>query len=671
MDPRDKDALLRNFVLLTDDLDTPPICDYLIQETIITSDDAEQLKDKCKKERNRDFINMLMQKGPLAFGKFMTTLKTKQPHLHDAILEVSPHPDLPNPNPIQPAPVPDADQLTVLRLDKLRDATGNMEKCVSWIKQNATIARMISQDLKDKADDIREMGGAASVDREIENNKAVLQQSQRTLNEVDKLLQDERKTDDEYRGRYGQQWQMLPFDRIVQPLEIEAEEYRKTTTHYFSFVTSVTADYRMLRQSIERLSQSDSDLERWLYSCSDPRQQRQLSQLRRLYNQWQDLQSERSKLEHELVESHTTDDRNLHQVSSREFGKRVSQSTESQKRIVTEMQRVKQECEAVDTRDSNQLIESLSEDYLTFLQLKSCIAETQKCCNKESQAISSFKDRLEGFCRCREMERRAMYRPIMWVLNEDFQWRVMSGIPFERSKYSACASPNGIIVTGGYDQNKKNHADCHEYYSLNRQWQALAPMLEARYEHCSLFHQNALYIIGGKRDKRTYLSSFHCMQSGQWRRLRQYPHAIAYPYAAVALNQIFAFGGWKSQTEFNFEVFEYDSTREQWLERATMPKRCTNGSVAAYEGKVYVVGGDQRMCMSFNPQYNSWVEIQKRPQFEHCLAPALVWDTAIVVFGGKRTESIEQYCILTSEWSEWNISMPTTNFIRFALYVHI
>ncbi|ELT90782.1 hypothetical protein CAPTEDRAFT_201046, partial [Capitella teleta] len=444
MDPRDKDALLRNFVLLTDDLDTPPICDYLIQETIITSDDAEQLKDKCKKERNRDFINMLMQKGPLAFGKFMTTLKTTQPHLYDAILEVSPHLDLPNPNPIQPAPVLDADQLTVLRLDKLRDATRNMEKFLNKAKIKATIVRKISQDLKDKADDIREMGGAASVDREIENNKAVLQQSQRTLDE--------------------------------------------------------------------------SDLER---------QQRQLSQLRRLYNQWQDLQSERSKLEHELVESHT-DGRNLHQVSSREFGKRVSQSTESQKRIITEMERVKQECKAVDTRDSNQLIESLSEDYLTFLQLKSRIAEKQKRFSKESQAISSFKDRLEGFCHCRKMERSVRLDDLrtppqsivvgdvssnMWVLNEDFQWRPMSDIPFKRSNYSACASPNGIIVTGGYDQNKKNHADCHEYYGLNRQWQALAPMLEARYEHCSLFRQNALYIIGGKRDQKTYLSSFHCMQS--------------------------------------------------------------------------------------------------------------------------------------------------------------
>ncbi|ELT97991.1 hypothetical protein CAPTEDRAFT_69109, partial [Capitella teleta] len=76
-------------------------------------------------------------------------------------------------------------------------------------------------------------------------------------------------------------------------------------------------------------------------------------------------------------------------------------------------------------------------------------------------------------------------------------------------------------------------------------WEALPPMLEARYDHCSLFHQNALYIIGGKQNENIYLSSFHCMQSesGQWRRLRPYPHAITYPYAVAASNRIFAFGG--------------------------------------------------------------------------------------------------------------------------------
>ncbi|ELT97990.1 hypothetical protein CAPTEDRAFT_211455 [Capitella teleta] len=342
MDPRDKDALRRQFVLLTDDLDTPPICDYLIQENVITLDDVEKLKDKCKKDRNRDFITMLKQKGPLAFGKFMTILKTTQPHLRDAILKTSRHLDLPNPDPIQPAPVLNADQLAVQRLAKLRDATWHMEMFLDAENIKAAIVRMIPQGLKDKADAIREMGGAVSVDREIENNKAVLQQSQRILNEVDIFLHKERTTDEKYRGRYREQWQMLPLDRIVQPLEIEAEEYHKTTAYHLNVVTSVEAEYNRLRLSIERLSLSDSDLEKWLYSCSDPRQQKKLSQLRRLLNQWETLQSERSKLEHELVESHSTDGRNLHQAWSKDIEKRVSQSTESQKRIITEMKREKE-----------------------------------------------------------------------------------------------------------------------------------------------------------------------------------------------------------------------------------------------------------------------------------------------------------------------------------------
>ncbi|ELT99932.1 hypothetical protein CAPTEDRAFT_73018, partial [Capitella teleta] len=220
--------------------------------------------------------------------------------------------------------------------------------------------------------------------------------------------------------------------------------------------------------------------------------------------------------------------------------------------------------------------------------------------------------------------------------------------------YSACASPVGFIISGGLLRSLRAvHSvvtDCFAYETQNNQWTTLPPMPSARYQHSSIHHKNHLYVIGGM-DSRLTLNSVETLntRSHQWDFLPAMPRPLQLCYAVFISNSLFVLGGSQTGFDASSDVHEYDPMSRTWLARCPMPECCSRGGVVCFADHLYVIGGDERSCMRFNPRSDSWVFL-RRPQLNHYSGPSLVWNEKIVICGGIVNDSIEEYSPLTNSW---------------------
>jgi hypothetical protein len=84
------DALNRSSFWLMNELDFPLISESLIEENVISRNEAEIMDAiKMRREQNKQFVDLLKNKSPHVFKKFMFVLQTAQPHLHEIISRTS------------------------------------------------------------------------------------------------------------------------------------------------------------------------------------------------------------------------------------------------------------------------------------------------------------------------------------------------------------------------------------------------------------------------------------------------------------------------------------------------------------------------------------------------------------------------------------------------------
>ncbi len=88
-----------------------------------------------------------------------------------------------------------------------------------------------------------------------------------------------------------------------------------------------------------------------------------------------------------------------------------------------------------------------------------------------------------------------------------------------------------------------------------------------------------------------------------------------------------------------------------------MPQFCLNGSAMVVGEKIYVVGGNDNACMSYDPEQDQWTVLSK-PGVNHRKGSAVVWNNHILLCGGAETSVIEEYDPGTDNWAVWEHELP-------------
>ncbi len=98
-----------------------------------------------------------------------------------------------------------------------------------------------------------------------------------------------------------------------------------------------------------------------------------------------------------------------------------------------------------------------------------------------------------------------------------------------------------------------------------------------------------------------------------------------------------------------------------------MPEFCCRGCCVIFMNKIYVLGGDQNCCMSYDPDQDQW-KTHSKPTMTHAPASAVVWKDQILLCGGEDTSVIEEYNPGTDTWSQWKHQLPKPAEMPFALF---
>ena len=243
-------------------------------------------------------------------------------------------------------------------------------------------------------------------------------------------------------------------------------------------------------------------------------------------------------------------------------------------------------------------------------------------------------------------------------------WKDLTDLPDDRLvNFSACSTPNGIIITGG--AHTPYNIRAVSYLFDFKEWKNLPPMTYPRYHHRAVFHDNAVYVIGGLDSNHTKLSAvekYH--HSGKWIGVSPMETGIFRPVVVSFDGAIFVFSLSK--------LFKYNSQTNEWETKKKgvpykWPFLC---DAVPFKNNIYVIGVADMWGQTFwayQPASDQW-EILRSPMLMHLRASAFVWQGKIMVGGGTQTDEIEMYYTETKQWSVWNLSLPRFQKTKYQIF---
>ena len=239
-------------------------------------------------------------------------------------------------------------------------------------------------------------------------------------------------------------------------------------------------------------------------------------------------------------------------------------------------------------------------------------------------------------------------------------WESLTELPESvRWLYSVSRVDRGLLVTGGYD-NDKAHDQCWLFDVVTRKWEAMPPLMYARYFHRSVSLGDCVYVVGGKVDDKVFASVESLdLNRRQWSCLSDMSLPVRSPMVVTYSNKIFVFGGQDVLNNDLCSTQVFDTTKNLWSTRSDMPEVCCLGAAVTLNDCIYVVGGFDRRCLKYDPASDTWASLS-RPVLQHGYGPAVVWRGSILVSGGRGGDSklsvTEQYDPIADSWSTCSIA---------------
>lgn len=162
----------------------------------------------------------------------------------------------------------------------------------------------LPQSLKDKARAVRQSGGIDILKELIGNLPSLLERNKEILDEAERLITEERQSDDQLKSQFKERWSRTPSVKLTEAFTSNIAKYRQILANASNADNVVKGKFESHRRGIELLSRPEGELETAVPSASqsaaDNSRSPAAAQLRLLMSQVNDLKSEREVLEHEL-----------------------------------------------------------------------------------------------------------------------------------------------------------------------------------------------------------------------------------------------------------------------------------------------------------------------------------------------------------------------------------
>ncbi len=251
----------------------------------------------------------------------------------------------------------------------------------------------------------------------------------------------------------------------------------------------------------------------------------------------------------------------------------------------------------------------------------------------------------------------AIFEDQYWTLKDGEQEWVCKGSSSGKMLHnsSACLVSDGIWVIGGLLDGKFS-SQCWKLSLPTLNWTAMPDLNVECTNHVTVCVGNQVYRLGGQNT--VYLRSVEYLeeQSKSWHAACDMTTRLAWHTAVNYKGFVYVFGGQRGAA-CPKETYVLDTVNQKWSKKANMPVSCSGGSSVVYGDRIYVMGGTDNCCISYNPDQDQW-KTHSKHAVRHNLSSAVVWKDRILLCGGQNTSVIEEYNPDTDTWSQWTHQLP-------------
>ncbi|XP_033229996.1 programmed cell death 6-interacting protein isoform X2 [Belonocnema kinseyi] len=329
-------------------------------------------------------------------------------------------------------------------ISKLREMTQILNSVLASLNLPAAIEDTsgtdLPQSLLDKAAYVRNEGGINALETAMNELPELLQRNKDILDETERMLKEERESDENLRAQFNERWTRIPSVRLTEQFIVNAKKYRGIINNAVSADKVIREKFVSHRQGMEILSMEEYDLTRHIPAGSAVQESSVVRQLRKLMEDVITLKAERDVIENEL-KSATTDMKSVFLAALAKNGvidepnlsvehigkcygplqKQVRESAARQEEFISKIQTQHSEFAREQSGSGTareEMLCKLAAAYDAFKELKNNLSEGAKFYNDLTQLLVVFQNKISDFCFARRTEKEELFKDLTTNLGQ-------------------------------------------------------------------------------------------------------------------------------------------------------------------------------------------------------------------------------------------------------------
>ncbi|CAG9818187.1 unnamed protein product [Phaedon cochleariae] len=326
-------------------------------------------------------------------------------------------------------------------ITKLRESTQMLNGLLASLNLPAAIevtgsGNEVPPSILEKAQAVSSLGGLTELERMFNELPDLLKRNQDILDETDRILNEEKSSDDALRQQFKEKWTRTPSDKLTEMFRSNSAKYREIIDNAVKADRAVRDKFEAQRGGMQLLSEGPAAIRTALPSggAGNVLDSSAAQTLRSLMEEVETIKAEREAIESEL-KNPTTDMKDVFlgalakdgainepAISFENLGKvygnvqkQVAESIERQGSLVDRIrtahgQFISERGSTVDGREN--MMCSLASAHDSFRDLQNNLKEGTKFYNDLTQMLVTFQNKVSDFCFARKTEKEELLKDL-------------------------------------------------------------------------------------------------------------------------------------------------------------------------------------------------------------------------------------------------------------------
>ncbi|XP_022903763.2 programmed cell death 6-interacting protein [Onthophagus taurus] len=325
-------------------------------------------------------------------------------------------------------------------ISKLRESTQVLNSALASLNLPAAIEVTsgggLPPSLIEKADSVKQDGGIVALQQLISDLPDLLKRNEDILDESDRMLNEEKQSDDALRAQFKDRWNRTPSEKLTDMFRSNSAKYRQIINNAIDADKIVREKFETNKEGIINLSKSTSELESIVPSGNGNSigNSSAVSTLRELMQEVDTIKAERDTIEYELTNA-TLDMKDKFMSSlandgavnepvlsvemlGKTFGplqKQVKESVEKQELLLEKIQSANNEFvreRGSTSGDRERIMSQLAAGYDAFKEIQNNLKEGTKFYNDLTQILLAAQNKISDYCFARKTEKEELLKDL-------------------------------------------------------------------------------------------------------------------------------------------------------------------------------------------------------------------------------------------------------------------